>query len=103
LSDSRQFPVSQKTIDFATQVTAGVCYRSSYPSSTRNSQFLSFLSPNFELELITTFIPPYFFHFDRPSRRYGSKKVWLFFISDYPLKKMSWLSVFNLKRSCTQK
>jgi hypothetical protein len=28
---------------------AGVCYRSSFPHSTRNSQFLSFLSPKFEL------------------------------------------------------
>ncbi len=36
-------PVSQKNIDIATQV----CYRSSFPHSTRNSQFLSFISPKF--------------------------------------------------------
>ncbi len=37
------------------------------------------------------------------SRRHGSKKVWPYYISGYPLKKRSWLSAFDLKRSGTQK
>jgi hypothetical protein len=53
---------------------AGVCYRSSFPHYTRNSQFLSFLSRR-----SPTFITLNFFistaNSAHPSRRYGSKKI----------------------------
>jgi hypothetical protein len=42
---------------------ASVCYRSSFPHSTRNSQFLSFLSPKFELVPFPHVHRAVFFHF----------------------------------------
>jgi hypothetical protein len=42
---------------------AGVGYRSSFPHSTRNSQFLSFLSPKFELVPFPHLHHAVFFHF----------------------------------------
>ncbi len=66
----------------------GVGYRSSFPASTWNSQFLSFLSPKFELVPFPHLHLAVFFHFSR--RVLASlwlKKVWPFFISGYSLKK----------------
>jgi hypothetical protein len=82
---------------------AGVRYCSSFSYSTRYSQFLSFPQPKFNLVPFPTFIPRYFHISAHYSRRYGSKQVLSYFISGYQLKKRSWLSAFDLKRSGTRK
>jgi hypothetical protein len=80
---------------------AGVGYSSSFPYSTRSSQFLSFLSLNSSYYNSPTFIPLYVSISALPSRRYGTKQVWPCFISDFPLKKRLWLSfhqhIFDLE------
>jgi hypothetical protein len=82
---------------------ASVCYRSRFPHSTRNSQFLSFLSPKFELVPFLLLHRAVVFHFRSSLASLWLQKVWPHFISGWPLKKRSWLSAFDLNISGTQK
>jgi hypothetical protein len=64
---------------------AGVGYRSSFPHSSRNSQFLSFLLPKFELVPFPHLHHALCFHFCSPLASLWLQKVWPYFISGYPV------------------
>ncbi len=81
------FPSRRKTSILASSCHAGVRYRSSFHHSTRNSQFLSFLSPKFELVPFPHLHHAVFFYF-RSSRCIFSFPLY-FFISAFPL--VPWL------------
>jgi hypothetical protein len=102
-----EFPVSQETHRFC---HTGVGYRRYFPYFSKDYQFITSSRchhPRSSWLRSPICIQQYVFfsaHFLRhPIRHRGSEKAWPHFISGYPLKKRSWLSAIDFKRSGTQK
>ena len=95
-----RFPVSQENHRFCQQVSA-IAVAFHFPPEVLITSH--FLHPRSSWRRYLIFVQRVFLLSAHSSRRFGSIKVWLHFISGYPLKKRSWLSACDLKRSGTQK
>ena len=81
---------------------AGLSYRRCFPYSDRNSHCYSFLSPTFELASFPHLHPGILLLSYPFLASLWLQKVWPHFIFGHSMKKGSWSSAFDFKRSGTQ-
>ncbi len=81
---------------------AGLSYCRCFPNFDRNSHCYSFLSPTFELASFPRLHPAILLLSYQFLASLWLKKVWPHFIFGYSMKKGSWSSAFDFKRSGTQ-
>ena len=81
---------------------AALSYRRRLPNSDRNSHCYSFLSPTFELASFPHLHPAILLLSYPFLASLWLQKVWPHFIFGYSMKKGSWSSAFDFKRSGTQ-